>query len=174
MDMSEAVQEAYAYADHDVTIYETFELVHSAWAEYDSDSDSDYDSSVRLVNSSRSLLTEDGIFSPVTFDASMPETESSVRGQLKLTISFLPKTYRGMLWDASQSPETDPVYLYYRQYTGAGAEETAAAELPVPLVVNSINFDDEQTIINALYPDLVNIPFGRRIMTATNLPGART
>ena len=174
MDMNEAVQEAYAYADPDVTIYETFELAHSSWAEYDSDSDSDYDSSIRLVNSSRTLLTADGTFMPVTFDASMPETESSVRGQLKLAISFLPKKYRDVIWDASQAPETDPIYLYYRQYTGAGAAEEAAAELPVPLVVNSVEFDDGQTIVNALYPDLVNIPFGRRIMTATNLPGART
>jgi len=37
-----------------------------------------------------------------------------------------------------------------------------------------VEFDDGQTIVNALYPDLVNLPFGRRIMTATNLPGART
>ena len=174
MDMNEAIQEAYAYADPDVTIYETFELIHSSWAEYDSDSDSDFGASIFLVDSDRELLTADGTYKPVTFSASMPETESSVRGQLKLTISFLPKMYRDMLWDASQAPETDPVYLYYRQYTGGGSAEEASAELPVPLVVNSVEFDDGQTIVNALYPDLVNIPFGRRIMTATNLPGART
>jgi len=174
MDMNEAIQEAYAYADPEVTIYETFELIHSSWSGFDSDSDSDTDASILLVDSDRVLVTADGTFQPVTFTASLPETESSVRGQLKLTISFLPKEYRDMLWEASQSPETDPVYLYYRQYIGEGAEEEAAAELPVPLVVNTIEFTDEQTLINALYPDLVNIPFGRRIMSVTELPGART
>jgi len=174
MDMNEAIQEAYAYADPDVTIYETFELTHSSWAEYDSDSDSDFGSSILLVDSARALLTADGTFEPVTLEASLPGTESSVRGQLKLTISFLPKIYKDMLWDASQTPETDPVYLYYRQYTGEGAEEEASAELPVPLIVNTMEFLDEKTVINAMYPDLVNTPFGRRIMSVTELPGART
>ena len=174
MDMNEAIQEAYAYADPDVTIYETFELTHSSWDAYDSDSDSDFGASILLVNSPRELLTADGTFEPATFEASLPEIESSVRGQLRLTISFLPKKYRDMLWDASQAPETDPVYLFYRQYTGSGVAEEAAAELPVPLTVNTIQFTDEQTMLNALYPDLVNIPFGRRIMSVTELPGART
>jgi len=167
MDMSEAIQEAYAYADPDVTLYETFELAHSSWE------DSDGSNSILLVNSDRQLLTADGTFMPVTFEASLPETESSVRGQLRLTVSFLPKAYRDLLWEVSQAPETDPVYLYYRQYTGGGVAEEAAAELPVPLVVNTMEFTDEQTLIDALYPDLVNIPFGRRIMSVTELPGAR-
>lgn len=168
MDMNAAIKEAYAYADPDVTIYETLELSHSSWE------DSEGNNSILLVNSSRALLTEDGTFEPATFEASLPETESSVRGQLRLTISFLPKAYQELLWAASQAPETTPVYLYYRQYTGEGADEAAAAELPVPLVVNGIEFVDEQTVITALYPDLVNIPFGRRIMTVTDLPGARS
>ena len=170
MDMNAAIQEAYAYADPDVTIYETFELSHSSWE----DSDSDAPGPILLVDSNRTLLTADGTFQPVTFEASMPETESAVRGQLKLTISFLPKAYCDMVWEASQTPEEDPVYLYYRQYTGEGALEEASAELPVAMTVDSVEFDDERTFVNALYPDLVNIPFGRRIMTATNLPGART
>ena len=168
MDMNEAIQEAYAYADPDVTIYETFELAHSSWE------DSDGSNSILLINSDRQLLTADGTFMPVTFEATLPETESSVRGQLKVAISFLPKAYRDLLWEISQTPETDSLYLYYRQYVGEGAAEEAAAELPVPLVVNTMEFTDEQTLINALYPDLVNIPFGRRIMSVTELPGART
>jgi len=159
--MTAAIKEAYAYADADVTIYETFQLTQATWA-----------TPIKLVNSSRELVTADGTFKPATIEATLPETEASVRGQLQITIDFLPAEYRAMLWSVAK--ETAPVYLYYREYTGEGVAEEAEAELPVALVVNNIELTDTQTIITALYPDLVNIPFGRRIMTATNLPGART
>ena len=166
MDMSEAIQEAYAYADPDVTIYETFEFTHDLWTGVDWDNDT-----IMLVNSPQSLLTNEGTYQPATIEAALPETESSVRGQMKITIDFLPKEFRKMLWAASQRPE--PVYVYYRQYTSEGSSVEPEMELPVAMTVNSFEFTDEQTIVNALYPDLVNIIFGRRIMTASTLPGGR-
>ena len=160
MDMSEAIQEAYAYADPEVTIWETFEFSHVSW-----------DASILLVDSDRSLETVDGTYQPVTLEASMPETESSVRGQMQITIDFLPIEYRKMMYAASQ--EADPVYVYYRQYLGEGPTAEAQAELPVPLTITSFEFSDKQTVVTALYPDLVNLIFCRRTMTASTLPGGR-
>ena len=162
MDLTEAMKEAYAYADPDVTTWETFEITHPSWS----------GDPILLVNSSRQLVTLDGTFLPVTFQASLPETESSVRGQLQLSLDFLPVVMCKKLWSASQTPL--PLLLYYRQYIEEGVSAEASAELPVALVVNNVQFSNERTIINALYPDLVNIPMGRRIMTATQLPGGRT
>lgn len=162
MDITEAMKEAYAYADPEVTTWETFEFTNALWP----------GDPIKIVNSPFVLVTADGTFQPATFTASLPETESSVRGQLQLTINFLPSESCKKLWSGSQS--AFPVYLYYRQYIEEGALAEAAAELPVPLVVNSVSFSEEATEINALYPDLVNIPMGRRIMTATELPGGRT
>lgn len=161
LDITEAMKEAYAYADPEITTWETFEFTNAGWP----------GEPILLVNSTRVLVTADGTFNPVKFEASLPETESSVRGQLQLTIGFLPSLLCKKLWAASQT--VLPVYLYYRQYIEEGPSAEASAELPVPLVVNTVQFSDEQTVINALYPDLVNIPMGRRIMTATQLPGGR-
>ena len=162
MDITEAMKEAYAYADPEVTTWETFEFTNEGWP----------GEPILLVNSARELETADGTFRPVNFQASLPETESSVRGQLQLTIDFLPVALCKKIWAAAQG--TSPILLYYRQYIEEGPSAESAAELPVPLVVNNVEFSDERTVISALYPDLVNIPMGRRIMTATELPGART
>jgi hypothetical protein len=161
MDMSEAIQEAYAYADPSVTIWETFEFTHASWAD-----------SIRLVDSDAALLTALGTFMPVTLSAAMPETESSVRGQMQITIDFLPAEYKKLIWEASHTAL--PVYVYYRQYTEDAADAEPEAELPVPLTVSGFEFTDKSTIVTALYPDLVNLILGRRTMTATELPGART
>jgi hypothetical protein len=106
----------------------------------------------------------------MTIKASLPETESSVRGQMKLTINCLPKAYRDKIYAAAQ--EADPIYVKYRQYTGP--DVAPDAELPVSLSVSSVEFEgDFETVITCLYPDLVNIPLCRRIMTTTALPGGR-
>ncbi|SDE20747.1 DUF1833 family protein [Desulfuromonas thiophila] len=159
MDMTEAIKEAYAYADPAVTLYETFEISHSTWL-----------NNILLVDADRALSTPQGDFRPATIKASLPETDSSVRGQMKLTINCLPKAHRDALFAAAQ--ETDPVYVKYRQYTGPGVAPDA--ELPVSLSVASIEFQgDFETVVTCLYPDLVNIPFCRRIMTTGILPGGR-
>lgn len=158
MNMTEAIQEAYAYADHDVSIFETFELTHTSW-----------ESSIKIVDSPTSISTTEGTFLPVTMDATIPETESSVRGQMRLTVRFLNKTYREMLYSAAQY--SDPIYIYYRQYIEGNADPQA--ELPVGLTVSTIEFTDDATVINALYPDLVNILICKRKMNVSNLPGCQ-
>ncbi len=159
MDMTDAIKEAYAYADPAVTLFDTFEFSHSSWI-----------GSIRLVDSDRNLNTPQGIFRAAEIDGSLPETESAVRGQLSLTINCLTVSYRNRLYNASL--ETDPIYMQYRQYTGENAH--AAAKLPVALTVSEIEFDgDLKTIVTCLYPDLVNIPFCRKTMTTAIFPGGK-
>lgn len=158
MDMTDAIQEAYAYADPDIAIYETFEITHTSFG-----------ASIKIVDSPTSITTTEGTFLPVTMEASTPETESSVRGQMQLTVRFLNKTYRALLFAAAQY--ADPIYIYYRQYIDGVSDPQA--ELPVGLTVSGIEFTDDSTVITALYPDLVNILICKRKMTVSNLPGCQ-
>jgi hypothetical protein len=158
-ELSDAIKEAYAYA-HNTVIWETFALTHVIWPE-----------PILLVDSPTELVTAQGTYQPVTFSASLPETESSVRGQLQLDVEFLPTAYRNLIFAASQ--EDASIYLRYRQYMSEGETAEPVMELPVALSVSSVEFSDTTTTITALYPDLVNIVLGRRIMTATALPGGR-
>jgi len=162
MDLSEAIKEAYSYADAAITLFDTFEISHSSWMTVNY---------IRLVDSDLMLLTPQGSFDPIEMNVSLPETEAAVRGQLKITLKCLPKLYRDALY--SVVLEADPLYLRYRQYTGSNVQPDM--ELPVPLSVSSVEFKgDLDTQITCLYPDLVNIPFCRRIMTTTALPGGKT
>lgn len=160
MDMTEAIMEAYAYADPDITIYETLEISHSSWLD-----------SIFLVNDHRELSTLQGTYQPVKFDIALPETEEAVRGEMTVTIEFLPKEYRDKLYEAAGL--SDMLKIQYRQYIAADSDPDA--ELPVALTVSNVAFDTEAytTELTALYPDLVNLPFCRRIMTTTALPGGK-
>lgn len=156
--MSEAIQEAYAYADHNITIYETLELTHTSFVP-----------SIKLVDSPHILVVTQGSFQPVNFEVTLPETESSVRGQMKVSIRFLLMAYRELLYASSKT--SDPVYMYYRQYISGDSDPQA--ELPVALTINTMEFTDELVVLNALYPDLMNINICRRLMTARELPGCQ-
>lgn len=158
MDLTEAIKEAYTYADHNVSLFETLELTHDNWSD-----------SIMLVDSPVYLTTNEGVYNAVTFDIVIPEVESAIRGQLKVTIKFLPTEYREMLFAAA--PEAEQVMVYYRQYMEGDSDPQA--ELPVAMTVNRIDFTRDETVITALYPDLVNIKICRRNMTATEFPGAR-
>lgn len=161
MEMTKAIQEAYAYADPAVTLFDTFEITHSSWLT------ADY---IRLVDSDIDLETNQGTFEKAMLETSLPETESSVRGQMQITISCLPVAYRDRLYAVAL--EIDPVYVQYRQYTEANADPEA--DLPVALTVTDIEFNgDFETVITCLYPDLVNIPFCRKVMTTTIFPGGK-
>lgn len=158
MNLTDAIKEAYAYADCSVTLFETLEFTHDSWSD-----------SIMLVDSPVHLTTNDGIYNAATIDIVIPEVESSLRGQLKVTINFLPVEYREMFFAAA--PEVEPIMVYYRQYMEGDGDPQA--ELPVAMTVSRIDFTRDATVITALYPDLVNIKICRRNMTATELPGAR-
>lgn len=159
MDLSDAIKEAYAYADPLVTLFDTFEITHPSWSQ-----------GIKLVDSDIKLSTPQGIYMPVSIKTSLPTTEGSVRGEMQITLNSLPKNDRNMLYEASLKP--DPLFVQYRQYTGENIPPDA--ELPVSLSVSRIEYQgDFETVITCLYPDLINIPFCRRIMTTTALPGGK-
>lgn len=159
--MIDAIKEAYAYADQNVTLFDTFEIRHSSWEEVDY---------IRLVDSDIYLSTPQGRFRPAMLETALPETQNSVRGQMQLTIKCLPVECREQLYSASLT--IDPVYVQYRQYTGEDADPSA--ELPVALSVSAFEFNgDFETVITCLYPDLVNIPFCRKAMTTSIFPGGK-
>ena len=159
MDMEDAIKEAYAYADPAVTLFDTYDISHSSWLD-----------NIMLVDSDITLSTPQGDFVPADIEASLPETESSVRGQMQLKIKCLPVESRNKLYAASL--EADPIYVQWRQY--AGEDEEPGATLPVALSVTNIELaGDLETVITCLYPDLVNIPFCRKVMTTTILPGGK-
>lgn len=161
MELTDAIKEAYAYADPSVTLFNTFEISHSTWLS------GDY---IRLVDSDVDLTTNQGTFSPAKIDASLPETESGVQGKMQLKIDALPEENKAALYKASR--HTDPIYITFRQYTAANSDPQAT--LPVALSVSTMEFDDKGGIdITCLYPALVNIPFCRRIMTTAALPGGK-
>lgn len=158
MDMSSAIQEAYAYSDKDISIFETLEIDHNSWG-----------GSIKLVDSPYILTVTEGEFQPVTMDITIPEDQASVRGQMRITFNFLKKMYREMFYSAAQY--ANPVTVYYRQYIEGNSDPQA--ELPVALTVNSFEFTDNTTVINALYPDLVNIKICKLMQTAEILPGCQ-
>lgn len=161
MTMTEAIKEAYTYVNPSISLYDTFEIYHSSWEPVNY---------IRMVDSDVYLDTPQGRFKPFLFETALPETQSSVRGQMQLTLSCLPVEYQERLYSASLL--VDPIFVLYRQYTGENVEP--AVSLPVALSVSTIEFNgDFETIITCVYPDLVNIPFCRKAMTAAIFPGGR-
>lgn len=158
MDLSDAIKEAYEYAPPDVTYYDTLEIASDGFTD-----------SIRVVRSHESLETPQGEFLPCWFDFSLPETEGAVRGQMKITVNFLPKSAQQQLIAASRAPY--PVTVKYRQYLGA--DRNPDAELPLPLTLTGIEQTPSGVTGTALFSDLQNALFPRRLMTTTELPGGR-
>lgn len=158
--MDEAIREAYAYADPGDTIYECIKISHPSWLD-----------DILLVDSYEPLTTNQGTYLPVTMSCTVPETESAVRGQLTIDIRCLPQAYLDKIYAASL--DTDAIGIMYYQYLDGGMDPSA--ELPVALTVSGMEHSvgDHRTKITAMFPDLVNIPFCRTIMTTSILPGGR-
>ncbi len=159
MDMSDAIKEAYAHAPQEVTYYDTLEIMHASFTE-----------SIKVVVSDAPLTTPQGEYLACpNLSVTLPETEGGVRGQLEITIPFLPRDAQVAIKEAAHS--RTPVTIKYRQYLGENIAPDA--ELPVPLQVESITQTHHQVTAIAMFPDLNNASFPRRLMTALNLPGGR-
>ena len=156
IDMSSAMEEAYAYADPVDTFYDTLEFVCSTAEEV-----------VRVVNSDEMLPTPDGDFLPCYFDCTLPETEGSVRGQMQIIVEFLPREAQVWLRETSQSRGS--ITVMWRQYLGPNIP--ADAWYPLPLSVTLVESHPTGVTVTALFPDLINIPFPKRIMTTAEIPG---
>jgi hypothetical protein len=156
IDMTSAMEEAYAYADPQDTFYDTLEF--NSAIENDK---------ILVVNSDEKLQTPQGEFIPCYFDCTLPETQGSVRGQMQITVSFLPRDAQAWIRKATQDRAI--ITVIWRQYLGPNQEPDAW--YPIPLQISTVEQTPTGVTATALFPDLVNIPFPRRIMTTTELPG---
>lgn len=157
MDLTAPYKEAIAYADPATTIWEAVRITHSTWLE-----------DILLVNSKEPFTATLGDFVPVQWSVRLPEIEAETRGEMTLEVDLLPLSLKRKLFVGAQ--ETDQMKLYYYEYTDATAP---AGQLPAALEISDVEMDetDQVVTIKALYADLGNIVFPRRIMTTTLLPG---
>jgi hypothetical protein len=154
--MTEAMEEAYAYAEPTDTFYDTLEFYCGITNDY-----------VRVVCSDEELITPQGTFAPCYFGFELPETQGSVRGQMKINVDFLPR--EAQVWIRTATQSRGKITVTWRQYLGPGLEPDAW--YPIPLEIMTVEQTPTGVTATALFPDLVNIPFPRRIMTTTELPG---
>lgn len=156
IDLSTAMEEAYAYADGGETFYDTLEFESAGSTD-----------KVLVVNSSAELPTPQGTYLACAFDCRLPETESAVRGQLQVSVDFLPRDAQVWLRQASQARKR--LTVKWRQYLAPN--QAPDAEYPIPLEIVSVEQTPAGVTATALFPDLVNMPFPRRLMTTKELPG---
>lgn len=166
MDLTDAIKEAYECAPADITYFDTLELNHDSFT-----------TPIRVVRSFRNITTDDGEFTAVMFDFSLPETEGGVRGEMVVTINGIPMEARTAIRQAASS--TSIVTVRYRQYILSTSDPeypnpttwAADAELPVDLNVSMVRETQLGLEASVMFPDLVGAYFPRRIMTSTAFPG---
>ena len=156
IDLSSAMEEAYSYFQGVETYYDTLEFISSMSTE-----------KVMVVHSDENLATPQGTFIACNFDCQLPETEGAVRGQMQITVDFLPREAQAWIRRASQARAV--ITVKWRQYLGSGIEPDA--EYPMPLEIIGVEQTPTGVTATALFPDLVNMPFPRRLMTTKELPG---
>ena len=157
-EMSDAIKEAYEYASGDVTFWDTLEINHQSFLE-----------SIKVVRAPRALQTSQGEFLPCHFDFALPSTEPSVRGSMIVTVQGLPREARVRVREAGSTRYK--IEMVYRQYIAENSNPDV--ELPLPLSVTSIKESINRIEIAAMFPDLINMRFPKRIMTVAELPGGR-
>lgn len=158
MDMSDAIQEAYANAP-DVPFFDTFEITHS-----------DFTDSIRVVVSWRELVTNRGRFIPVPgLSFTLAETTGSVRGQVKITLPGLPAEVRTRIRGSVGT--RNPVRMLYRQYLEGQMDPDV--EMPAPFTLTNISETPTGVEATAMAPDLIGAYLPRRLMTVQTCPGLR-
>jgi len=156
IDLTTAMEEAYLHSGIEYTVYDTLEFVSDGAS-----------GKVMIVHSDEELTTPQGDFVPCKFDCTLPETEGAVRGEMQISVGFLPKS--AQIWLRQASGGREKITVKWRQYLGANLPPDA--EYPIPLEVISVEQNSNGATATALFPDLVNMPFPRRRMTTKVLPG---
>jgi hypothetical protein len=158
--LNDAIKEAYEYAPAEITYWDTLEIDHQ-----------DFLTPIRVVAGNRAITTAQGEYLPVNFSVSLPETEGNIRGQMSISVDFLPKEARIKIREAATTRHK--IEIKYRQYITTGETANPDAELPVPLQVTDIRETHIGLSITAMFPDLVGSYFPRRLMAVGALPGGR-
>lgn len=153
--MTEAMQEAYAYAGDDV-FFDTLKF------------EVDGQDPLMVVNSGAPLETPQGTYLAGPFDLRLPETEGEIVAAMEIEVRFLPRAARTWLMEASRARLR--IRVTWLQYLGP--DQDPDAFFPLPLDVSSVECSETGATATATFRDLVNMPFPRRIMLARDLPGA--
>lgn len=161
MELSDAIKEAYEFAPADITYFDTLTITHSSFL-----------APIMVVNSRKSLLTQQGTYLPVGFNLSLPETNAGVQGELKITINFLPSEAQTKIQNAALT--RSPVKVKYRQYIREGSSAGPDAEIPVSMNIISIQQTTLGIESSARFPDMDTAVFPRDVMTVQDCPGAMT
>lgn len=156
IDLTLAMEEAYAYADGGDTFYDTLEFSSTGSTE-----------KVLVVHSDEALPTPQGTFLACNFDCVLPETEGAVRGQMQITVDYLPREAQVWLRQTSQARRV--MTVRWRQYLAPNQEPSA--EYPRALEIISVARTPTGVTATAMCTDLVNMIFPRRLMTTKELPG---
>lgn len=155
-DFDTAYAEAVAYAKADVTHYDTLTFASSL------DTDS-----VRIVLDDTALVTPQGTYIPCDAEFTPAETEGGIVGRLEITINYLPPAALAWLEEASSAGAH--LTVTWRQYLGTGIDPDFESRLPLSIIGSE--YSNGQCTLTATLPDLVNLPFGRKLMTSRILPG---
>lgn len=166
MDMTALIEEAYERAPANVIYYDTLEI---------SDNVVGHDP-ILIVRSMRRITTNQGTFQPVMFDFALPGTEGGVSAEMTATIEGVTSEARQYIRAAAMS--TTPVSVHYRQYISTDPNNDPAdwdpdVDVTTPIQVKEIKETMNGIEAMASFPDLVNKPFGRLLMSAILFPGMR-
>lgn len=155
--MTDAIKEAWEYAPGDITYWDTLEFNHTSFA-----------AAIKIVNSFKTLVTNQGSFLPVSFDCALPEESTGVRGEMVIRINNVPLSYRLQIREIASS--RTKMTITYRQYIAESSDPDA--ELPITLQTVGVSETDTGLEVRASLSGLISAKFPKRIMLTQDLPGA--
>lgn len=176
--MSEAIQDAYANAPSDVVILHTLEFLHpnfrNEFGKPDSarvvrEADVEAVLKAKLEANAPMHAGEYVDFQPVIFDLSLPpEEDSGNTGELSLSVQNAASTLIPYLDQAQDSNE--PIRIIYRPYVSTDLTEPDIKP-PLSLYIRTVNVDLANVTATAGFGDLSNRRFPYLIYKATEHPG---
>ena len=155
--LTDAIKEAYEFAPQDITYWDTLEFDHQSFAE-----------TIKIVNSHKELVTNQGTFIPVLFECVLPEKNAGVRGEMIIRIKGIPLAERKKIREITSSRYK--MTICYRQYIAEN--DNPDSEYPILLQAVAVSENDTGIEIKASLSGLLGSRFPRRIMTVQDIPGA--
>lgn len=155
--LTDAIKEAYEYAPQDITYWDTLEFDHT-----------NFTSTIKIVNSYKELVTNQGTFLPILFECALPEKNSGVRGEMVIKIKGVPIAERLKIREITSSRHK--MTICYRQYITESDDPDS--EYPILLQAVAVSENDTGFEIKASLSGLLGAKFPRRIMTVQDIPGA--
>lgn len=158
--ISEAIKEAYEYADPDYTYLDTLEFKCSMFS-----------ANKRIVNDTQEITYNGQTYIPVFFSFSIPDIAPNVKGEFSITLQAIDRETRDDIRNISKT--NNVLYVKYMQIIQRIGYSTDDVSSNCWFQVISIKEKINSIMLTASPPDLTQYKFPDRIMTVDNLPGAR-